>query len=320
MSLSIIIPTFDSVEFLTELIESINNNNYTNAFEVLIGIDACEKTLEYVKTNQFPDNFFFYYFIENGGPYIIKNTLSELTKYDKIFFFDSDDIMMENIIKQIDEDLDKYDCVKPKFLNFKDYKGKRNFSDDGSLYGEGVFGIQKDLFLNMNGFEGWKVAADSDFMGRLYKFNKKIKLTPDVLFHRRLHNNSLTRRKDTGYASQMRAHFFGLSKNKKGGVVLDEMKKGNYQVLDVSTNTLSQSITQIQIDEINLEREYKEKKHKLLESIFSDKPRNTNEVKPIKTIDYNQVNKNTNYQTNKVLTTALKKAKLENLNKNFGRR
>jgi glycosyltransferase involved in cell wall biosynthesis len=319
MSLSVIIPTFDSVEFLNELITSIQNNKYDREFEILFGIDNCEKTLEYIKTQQFPQNFFFYYFTENGGPYIIKNTLSEMAKYDKIFFFDSDDIMFDDLLDKVDIGLDKYDCVKPKFVNFKDHKGKRNFSNDSAMYGEGVFGIKKEIFLNMNGFEGWKVAADSDFMGRIYKFNKKINLTSDVLFHRRLHNKSLTRRKDTGYASQMRGDYFRMSKNKKGGVVLDEMKKGDYQVLDLTTNTLSQSVIQIQTEEINLERELKEKKHKLLESIFSDRPRNMSENKQPKTINYSQVNKTTNHQTNSVLNTALKKAKLENLKRNFGR-
>jgi len=319
MSLSVIIPTFDSVEFIGELVTSIQNNKYDNEFEILLGIDGCEKTLEYVKTQEFPKNFFFYYFTENGGPYIIKNTLSELSRYDKLFFFDSDDIMLDTLLSEVDSSLDKYDCVKPKFLNFKDHKGNRNFSSDGSLYGEGVFGIKKEIFLNMNGFEGWKVAADSDFMGRIYKFNKKINLTSDVLFHRRLHNKSLTRRKDTGYASQMRADYFKISKNKKGGVVLDEMKMGDYQVLNLDTNTLSQSIVQIQNEEINLAKELKEKKHKFLETIFSERTRNIPENKQPKTINYAQVNKTTNHQTNSVINTALKKAKLENLKKNFGR-
>jgi glycosyltransferase involved in cell wall biosynthesis len=319
MSLSIIIPTYDSLDFLDELFNSIENSNYHNEFEVLMGIDGCEKTLEYIKGRNFPPNYFFFYFTENRGPYIIKNTLSELAKYDKIFFFDSDDIMLDDLLNNIDSSLDKYDCVKPKFLNFKESKGQRNFSNDGALYGEGVFGIKKDIFLNMNGFEGWKVAADSDFMGRIYKFKRKINLTPSVLFHRRLHNNSLTRREDTGYASQLRADYFRISKNKSGGVILDEMLKGDYQVLDLETKILSQSITQIRDEELNLEKELKEKKHKLLESIFNDRPRNVSEVKQPKSIDYSQVNRNTNHQTNSVLNNALKKAKLENLKKNFGR-
>ena len=61
MSLSVIIPTFDSIEFIGELITSIQNNKYDNEFEILFGIDGCEKTLEYVKTQEFPKNFFFYY-------------------------------------------------------------------------------------------------------------------------------------------------------------------------------------------------------------------------------------------------------------------
>jgi glycosyltransferase involved in cell wall biosynthesis len=320
MSLSLIIPTYDSVDYLDELFNSIKNNIYDKEFEVLIGLDKCEKTLNYIKLNDFPNNYFFYFFTENRGPYIIKNTLAELSKYDKIVFFDSDDIMMNNFLNEIDSSLDKYDCVKPKFVNFKDREGDRKFSDDGSLYGEGVFGIKKDIFLNMNGFEGWKVAADSDFMGRLYKFKRKINLTPSILFHRRIHGNSLTMRRDTGYSSQLRARYFSVSKNKKNEVILGEMKKGDYQVLDLETKILSQSITQIRNEELNLEKELKEKKHKLLETIFSNRPRNVTEVKQPKSIDYSQVNKNTNHQTNSVLNNALKKAKLENLKKNFGRR
>jgi hypothetical protein len=37
-------------------------------------------------------------------------------------------------------------------------------------------------------------------------------------------------------------------------------------------------------------------------------------------IDYNRVNQNSNTQTTNTLNNALKKAKLENLKKNYGRR
>lgn len=319
MSLSVIIPTYRSVPFMGELIDSIVNNNYDGEFEILFGIDNCEETLEYIKSNVFPDNFFFYYFTENNGPYIIKNTLSELTKYNNILFFDGDDIMTENMLNEIDTSLDKYDCVKPKFANFKDSKGNRNFEYGDSLYGEGVFGIKKEIFHIMNGFEGWKCAADSDFMGRIYKLKRKILLTPTVLFHRRIHNDSLTRRPDTGYASQMRAKYFSISKNKKDQIILDQMIKGDYQLLDTKTKVLSQSISHIKEDEINLAKELKEKKHKLLDTIFRDTPKEIKEPKQPQVINYSQVNRNTNHQTNNVLNNALKKAKLENIRKNFGR-
>ena len=40
-------------------------------------------------------------------------------------------------------------------------------------------------------------AADSDFMGRLYKKKLKIHFTDEILFHRRIHNENLTKRGDT---------------------------------------------------------------------------------------------------------------------------
>jgi hypothetical protein len=68
----------------------------------------------------------------------------------------------------------------------------------------------------MNGFENWRVAADSDFMGRLYKMKPKILHTKDVMFKRRVHPESLTNRKDTGMSSALRANYARISKQKKG--------------------------------------------------------------------------------------------------------
>jgi hypothetical protein len=85
-----------------------------------------------------------------------------------------------------------------------------------SMFAEGVFFIKKSLFLSMNGFEPWMCAADSDFMGRLYKKKLKIHFTDEILFHRRIHNENLTKRGDTGLGSKLRASYWKISKNKKG--------------------------------------------------------------------------------------------------------
>ena len=57
MSLSVIIPTFNSVDFLDELINSILKNNFNGEYEVLFGIDSCVSTLTYVKGRNYPNNF-----------------------------------------------------------------------------------------------------------------------------------------------------------------------------------------------------------------------------------------------------------------------
>jgi len=320
MSLSVIIPTYDSIDYLFELIESINLEKNIK-FEVLIGIDNCEKTLEFVKNHKFNHNFNFYYFNENYGPYIIKNTLSELAKYDKLLFFDSDDVMLDDLIKVVNEKLNDFECVKPKYLNFIDKEDGRSFKKEKSQFGEGVFGIQKELFLAMNGFEGWRVAADSDFMGRVYSTNRKVFLTPQLLFHRRLHSNSLTSRSDTGYSSQLRGRYFQLSKKKKDKPVNDEFVKGSYRMLDLSTNKfLDPVIEEVKNDEVIQDIENKKRKQELLESIFSNKAKEVIPKTEKKQINYDVVNQRTNHQTASTLTSALKKAKLENVRKTFGRR
>ena len=60
-------------------------------------------------------------------------------------------------------------------------------------------------------------------------------------------------------------------------------------------------------------------KKELLNILFNKEPRSI-EPKIKQTIDYSTVNNRTNHQTNSNLNQALKKAKLENLKKNFGRR
>lgn len=312
MSLSVIIPTYDNVQFLDELFSSFKKNNVNFPHEYLIGIDNCEKTKQYIEEREFPDNFFFFFFVENVGPYKIKNTLAEVAKYENLFFFDSDDYMMDSCLSEINTLIKKYECVKPKFVNFKDTKEDRVYIDGNGLHGEGVFAIHKNVFLGMNGFEGWRCAADSDFMGRLYKLRRKINLTNMILFHRRIHGDSLTMSKETGYASEIRGKYFSMSKNKTDHGPLPKLEKADYKMLDNKTKTWSESISTIEQRKNDLQKELKEKKHKLLESIFSDKPKEVPQ-REIKVVNYTQVNKITNTQTQSNLGNALKKAKLEEI-------
>ena len=62
MSVSVIIPTYDSVDFFDELFKSIENRKYNKSIEIMIGIDNCFKTLDYVFSKNFPPNYNFYFF------------------------------------------------------------------------------------------------------------------------------------------------------------------------------------------------------------------------------------------------------------------
>jgi glycosyltransferase involved in cell wall biosynthesis len=228
--LSVIIPTFNNVEYIDECINSIMESSKKFSVEILVGIDGCQKTLNYVIQKKYLEFIRFYYFNSNNGPYDIKNTLSKVANSDKLVFFDSDDIMGDTTINEILNNLNNYDLIKLKYQN----------SDNGRIdikpkFGEGVFAIKKSLFLNMNGFEPWFVAADSDFMARFYKNNNKIYYTKNISFIRRLHSESLTHRKDTGMSSSLRGNYFKISKNKKGDGNPDKLHTRDFVLVDVNT-------------------------------------------------------------------------------------
>lgn len=299
-NLSIIIPTYNNVKFIDECIESIQNSNTNNNFEILIGIDGCVETKDYLLNQILPKNIKLFYFKDTLGPYTIKNTLATISTSNNLLFFDSDDIMNTNMIETILNGLNKYICVKPKFEEFGDK------SLGGPKFGEGVFGIRKDVFLSMNGFEPWKMGADSDFMGRLYKKRVSILHTSQVLFKRRVHPGSLTNRKDTGMRSPLRAHYAKLSMNKKGD--------GNPSVLNIREYIDITVDSDIVLDSNSLVKE------KNLSLKLLNKPSNVvipkKEVET-KEIDYDLVNKviyNKNNNKNKRTNVGINSATNKDLN------
>ena len=296
--------------FLPELINSIERNEYKEEYEVLVGIDSCYDTLNYIYENQFLPNFKFFFFSENKGPYVIKNTLCEVSKFEKILFFDSDDVMMSSMLSEIDSNLNLYPVIKPKYINFTDINGVRVYKKEKPQFGEGVFAIQKNLFLDMNGFEGWEVAADSDFMGRLYKTDVSILHTNSILFHRRHHENSLTVHPSTGLASRLRGQYHFLSRNKTSkNLVNEKFVRGNYSIVNFENKELLNPENIVE-DIDPTEFELKQIRHESISSIFSDQPKTSS---PPKTINYQTINLRGNHKISSQLGNALKKAKLEEI-------
>ena len=50
MIVSICIPTFNNTKYLKDCLDSVYLSGENFEYEVLIGIDGCENTLEYIKT------------------------------------------------------------------------------------------------------------------------------------------------------------------------------------------------------------------------------------------------------------------------------
>ena len=187
--LSVIIPAYKATKYIDECIVSIKGD-----CEILIGVDGCIETYNHIKHLE---NV--YYFKENVGPYVIKNTLVNQAKYDSILFFDSDDVMAPGTIEKVTETLNSKDYVKLSYIDFI----KKPLLN-GIVYSNAVIGIKKSVFNSINGFYPWRCSADTELVNRLQYNNFSCKTIPDVCYYRRLHKDNLTVRKETGHGSPIR--------------------------------------------------------------------------------------------------------------------
>ena len=201
--ISIIIPTHGTPEYLKECINSIRNQNFDFNYEILLGVDNCKETLKSIESDKdFYKEIRLYYFKENVGPFIIKNTLIDLTTYDNILFFDSDDIMVDTMLSDFFNHVKEFDLVRFNYLNFK-----KNVEQSKPLTAWGVFGVKKSVFDRFTCFEPWKCAADSEFIERVTFHKITTKTVEGVSFHRRLHDKNLTLKPDTNMKSKLREEY-----------------------------------------------------------------------------------------------------------------
>ncbi len=230
--ISIIITAHHNDFFLYETLDSINKSNVNFDYEILLGVDNCQITMDSIKDNinKISENVKVFYF-PKVGTYVIRNSLAKISKFDDLLFVDSDDILTDDTLGFVYENLKKYDLAKYKFAMFggnfdinkvKTYK-KYETSPAGS------FGIKKNTFLEMGGFEPWSCAADGEFQWRVEMTKKKVITKNNVGLYYRRHNSNLTVDSKTGMKSPIRLYYHSLKKEK-----IKNNKYGNIENISVS--------------------------------------------------------------------------------------
>lgn len=187
-NISIIISAYKASEFIEECLDSIINQTYflknNIKYEILLGIDGCEETLNKVKKIKDKyEKMSIFYMIKNNGTYITTNTLLNYAKFDYILRFDSDDIMREEMILKLFNNINGYDAIrfKSKILNTNTVR----FFEYGAVF------FNKKIFDLFGGYESWICGADSELLRRIEK-HVKIKYLDEVLFIKRIHDKALT--------------------------------------------------------------------------------------------------------------------------------
>ena len=169
LKVSVLISAFDSVDFIEKCLDSIMSQDKP-AHRILLGIDACEKTLEKVKSISHKyHNLEVYYADMNTGPYLVINSLIQKIPNDEYFItFGADDVMHSNLISTMS-------CNNDAKISKHD----------------GVLFIRKDRFNTVGGYRSWRCAADTDMIFRLRKKIGRVIRIP-ILYDRGEHDGQLT--------------------------------------------------------------------------------------------------------------------------------
>ena len=228
--ISVIITAFQTQDYIEECLDSVYNQTWfsnNDNWEILLGIDHCEKTLDKIKNIASKyKNLTIIYTTKNVGTYILSNTLISIAKYEHILRFDSDDIMDSHMVEYMMSACSLVKNCSIVQCYFKNFSSTSSVSSKGIAHG--IFLCKVDILKKYGGFMPWKCAADSEFLERI-KAEKIVKtVIPLILFHRRIHSNSLTRSNETNLQSELRKSYRKYITNMSSTHTVIDMKVADY--------------------------------------------------------------------------------------------
>lgn len=209
---SIIIPTYNRGHLIGETLDSILSQTYKNWECIVIDDGSTDNTEELLKEFIKKDNRFQYYKRPDKrtkGPNSCRNFGYELSKGEYIKWFDSDDLMYDNLLeKQLFSINNNFDCSVCKIAYndlennellggnniisnnlIEDYLiGNITFYVSGPLWKRTFLEQQKRMFdEKISNLDDW------DFNLRMLYLEPKINYVNEVLINYRIHSDSLSR-------------------------------------------------------------------------------------------------------------------------------
>ena len=208
---AIIMPYFNEAELLSNSVNAILNQSYTNWHLYLID-DGSEKGKRAFEILDIPGNFknkITYVYKSNGGVSSARNQALNMvlndSSYDYIAYCDSDDVWVKDYLKQqintfIDSDIFAVDCdmvyatpdhrfvdgskaVPYGIADYPDFPGARTLIDKGNcIFISGV--VHKVEITNIVGFFDWQLNSieDWDYWVRVALAGYKILKNPNTTF------------------------------------------------------------------------------------------------------------------------------------------
>lgn len=205
--ISIIVPTYKTpINFLQEMIDSVINQSYAN-WELCIadgseGDEAVEKELE--RYRQLDSRIKYKILEKNLGIAGNTNATLDLVTGEYIGLFDHDDLLAPNALYEVVKSLQdqKYDIIytdEDKITGDGQEHMDPNFKPDFSMdlfrshnYITHFFVMKTQIMQDIHGFNSeYDGSQDYDLMFRCIEHADSIKHIPMILYHWRIHMNSV---------------------------------------------------------------------------------------------------------------------------------
>lgn len=215
MKFSIIVPVYNTEEFVGDCIDSVLNQTYDDFELVLVDDGSTDESGDVCKKYAAEDGRVLFFHKENSGQIETRCYGISKSHGDYIVFLDSDDILDKNALKVIAQKIDAYNCDmviysyerffdKPKMCKAENAEDTV-ISDKKELYIK-IFSDEhynslciksvKREFLRLDGYSALKdVRYGEDLLQTIdiIRQNPKTVIIEDVLYHYRTNPNSVTR-------------------------------------------------------------------------------------------------------------------------------
>lgn len=204
--LSLIIPVYNRIFEIDELLDSLNRQHQKN-FEVIIvedgSTDPCDLVVDLCKDLLNIS----YYVIPNGGPGNARNYGAAKSKGNYLIVLDSDCVLPPDYIQSVYTELQRTDAdafggPDKASESFSDVQKAINYSMTSFLTTGGIrggekkmdkfyprsfnMGIRKSAYEALGGFSAMRFGEDIDFSIRLYENGYKVCLFPSAwVYHKR---------------------------------------------------------------------------------------------------------------------------------------
>jgi glycosyltransferase involved in cell wall biosynthesis len=218
MKIAVITAAYNAEKYIMEFVRSIREQILAAdcTLDIRIGVDGCRETSAMLSRHKVPH----YWSPKNHGAYLIRNALMYLRPADIYAYFDADDVMMPDYIRQ-NVALIRMgaDAVMTGKLQC-DAKLRPKPGQPAKVESGGAITFTQKALDAVGGFYRHRCAGDTDFMMRLEMAGFPIKKSHAPSYYRRLHGASLTRSGLTVYGGEYRKQVWAeMTANRERGII-----------------------------------------------------------------------------------------------------